>query len=225
MYENSSVDFTSLLGGAVVNERDVSKEVIELHAQLRFAIREGRCEAENGKQWRESVFTDLLNRCDRLGIAIGIPAVEAESACQPQKRSVRERYVDVGKEWIGPELSVDELQRILCEFEFIFDSINGTVDLDEEQDLDKSLRIVFWALRKLAPTSSENQETASGNILNEINQKLTTIQKHFRIGENYQDRLITCPKCQQKHHWYDRHPCTMLGPYDLASLGSDSSTA
>ena len=64
-------------------------EIIEKHAQLRFAIQEGRSEAENGKQSRESVFTDLLNRCDRLGIAIGIPTAEEKSECQSEPHTTQ----------------------------------------------------------------------------------------------------------------------------------------
>lgn len=66
-------------------------------------------------------------------------------------KRMRERYVEEGREWIGCELSVSELQQILNNFELIFDTLNGIFDLDQHPDLDKSLKSTFWALKRLTP--------------------------------------------------------------------------
>ena len=71
---------------------------------------------------------------------------------QDSIQSMRERYVQEGKEWIGKELSVGELQQILSNFEFVFDTINGVFPLDEHHDLDESLRSTYWALKRLDAT-------------------------------------------------------------------------
>lgn len=69
-------------------ELEKSRQIVaEKLAMLRFSISQGEIDAAKGDRMRVAVFKNLLNRCDELAAAIGLPtdAEKTEDQCEPHR--------------------------------------------------------------------------------------------------------------------------------------------